>query len=57
MLLRPIKKAGVLLLKLVGVARIIESLLLINSGARVVWPLLKIVKEKRYRYLTRANLP
>ena len=57
MLLRPIKEAGVLLLELVGVDRIIVSLLLTGSGARVVWPLLKVVKEKRYRYSTRANLP
>ena len=56
MLLRPIKKAGVLLLKLVKVDRIIIGLLLMDSGARVVWLLLKITKEKRYRYPTRANL-
>ena len=57
MLLRPIKKAGALLLKLVGVDGIIVGLLLIGSGAKVVWPLLKIAKEKRRRYPTRANLP
>ena len=56
MLLRPIKKAGTLLLKLVGVDRIIISLLLIGSRARVVWPLLKVIKKKRYRCFTRANL-
>ena len=55
-MLRPIKKAGTLLLKLVGVDGIIKGLLLIGNRARVVWPLLKIVKEKRYGYLTRANL-
>ena len=56
MLLRLIKEAGVLLLKLVGVDRIIEGPLLTNSGARVVWPLLRVAKEKKYRYFTRANL-
>ena len=53
----PIKETGTLLLKLVGVDRIIISLLLVGSGARVVWPLLKIAKEKRYKYFTGANLP
>ena len=57
MLLRPIKEAGVLLLKLVGVDGIIIGPLLAGSKARVVWPLLKVAKEKRYRYFTRANLP
>ena len=57
MLLRPIKKAGTLLPKLVGMDRIIKGLLLIGSRARVVWPLLKVTKEKRYKYLTRADLP
>ena len=57
MLLRPIKKAGVLLLELIGVDRIIKGLLLTGSGAKVVWPLLKIAKEKRYGYPTKANLP
>ena len=57
MLLRPIEKAGVLLLELVGVDGIIKSLLLTGSRARVVWPLLKVAKKKRYRYPTRANLP
>ena len=56
MLLRPIKEAGALLLELIGVDRIIKGLLLTGSGARVVWPLLKITKEKRYRYFTKANL-
>ena len=56
MLLRPIKEAGVLLPKLVGVNGMIKGLLLIGSRARVVWPLLKVTKEKRYRYFTRANL-
>ena len=57
MLLRPIKKVSVLLLKLIGVDRIIIGLLLIGSGAKVVWPLLEVTKEKRYKHLTRANLP
>ena len=57
MLLRPIKKAGALLLKLVEVDRIIKGLLLTGSRARVVWPLLRVAKEKRYRCSTRANLP
>ena len=57
MLLRPIKEAGALLLKLIGVNRIIVGPLLAGSRARVVWPLLKIAKEKRYRRPTRANLP
>jgi hypothetical protein len=39
-----------------GVDGIIKGPLLTGSGARVVWPLLKVTKEKRYRYLTRANL-
>ena len=57
MLLRPIKEAGALLPELIGVGGIIKGLLLTSSGARVVWPLLKVAKEKRYRYFTRANLP
>ena len=57
MLLRPIKEAGTLLLELVGVDRIIKGPLLTGSGARVVWPLLGVAKEKRYKYFTRANLP
>ena len=57
MLLRLIKKTGVLLLKLVGVDRMIKSPLLIGNKARVVWPLLKVAKEKKYRYFTKANLP
>ena len=56
MLLRPIKKAGVLLLELIGVDRIIIGPLLIGSRAKVVWPLLKVTKKKRYRYPIRANL-
>ena len=36
MLLKPIKEAGVLLLKLIGVDRIIIGLLLAGSKARVV---------------------
>ena len=56
-MLRPIKEVGMLLLELVGVDRIIKGLLLTDSGVRVVWPLLKVTKEKRYRYLTGANLP
>ena len=46
-----------LLLELIGVDRIIKGPLLTDSGARVVWPLLRVTKEKRYRYPTRANLP
>ena len=57
MLLRPIKEVGALLPELVGVDRIIIGPLLAGSGARVVWPLLKVTKEKRYGYPTRANLP
>ena len=45
-----------LLLKLIGVDRIIKGPLLTGNGARVVWPLLKITKKKRYRYPIRANL-
>ena len=56
MLLRPIKEAGILLLKLIGVNGIIIGPLLTNSRARVVWPLLKVAEEKRYKYPTRANL-
>ena len=56
MLLRPIKEAGTLLPKLVKVDRIIKNPLLTGSGARVVWPLLRVAKEKKYRYFTRANL-
>ena len=56
MLLRLIKEADMLLLKLVGVDRIIKGLLLIGSKARVVWPLLRVAKEKKYRYSIRANL-
>ena len=57
MLLRPIKEAGTLLLELVGVNGIIKNPLLIGSRARVVWPLLKITKEKKYGYFTKTNLP
>ena len=57
MLLRPIKEADVLLLKLIGVDRMIKGPLLTSNRVRVVWPLLKVVKEKRYGYFTRANLP
>ena len=57
MLLRPIKEAGALLPKLVRVDGIIIGPLLADSKARVVWPLLRVIKEKRYRYPTRANLP
>ena len=56
MLLRLIKEAGALLPKLIGVDRIIVGLLLAGSGAKVVWPLLKVAKEKRYKCSTRANL-
>ena len=45
-----------LLLELVGVDGIIISLLLTGSRARVVWPLLRVAREKKYRYFTRANL-
>ena len=45
-----------LLPELVRVDRIIKGLLLTGNKARVVWPLLKIIKEKRYRYPTKANL-
>jgi hypothetical protein len=55
-LLRPIKEAGVLLLELIGVDRIIKDPLLINNRARVVQPLPRVVKKKRYRYFTKANL-
>ena len=57
MLLRPIKEAGILLLELIGVNRIIVGLLLAGGGAKVVWPLLGVAKEKRYRCFTRADLP
>ena len=57
MLLRPIKEAGTLLPKLVRVDGIIKGPLLIGSRARVVWLLLRVVKKKRYRYFTGANLP
>jgi hypothetical protein len=55
-LLRPIKEAGALLPKLIGVDGMIIGLLLIGSGARVVWPLLKVAKKKRYKHPIRANL-
>jgi hypothetical protein len=53
---RPIKEAGMLLPELIGVDGIIINLLLVGSRARVVWPLLKVAKEKRYKYPTKANL-
>ena len=56
MLLRLIKEASALLPKLVEVDRIIVGLLLVGSRAKVVWPLLGVAKEKRYRCLTGANL-
>ena len=56
MLLRPIKEIGTLLLELIRVDRIIVGPLLADNGARVVWPLLRVTKEKRYKYLTRADL-
>ena len=56
MLLRPIKEAGALLLELIGVDGMIKGPLLTDSGVRVVWPLLRVTKEKRYRYFIRANL-
>jgi hypothetical protein len=55
-LLRPIKETGVLLLELIGVDRIIIGPLLADSRVRVVWPLLRVAKKKRYRYFTGANL-
>ena len=57
MLLKPIKEAGTRLPELVGVDGIIISPLLTGSGAKVVWPLLRVAKKKKYRYPTRANLP
>ena len=57
MLLRLIKEAGALLPKLVGVDGIIVGPLLAGSGARVVWPLLRVTKEKKYGRPTGANLP
>ena len=57
MLLRPIKEAGALLPELVGVDRMIVGPLLAGSGARVVWPLLRVAKEKRHGRPTGANLP
>ena len=57
MLLRSIKEVGVLLPELMGVDRIIIGPLLADSGARVVWPLLRVVKEKKYGCPTKANLP
>ena len=51
MLLRPIKKAGALLLKLVEVDGIIKGPLLTSSKARVVWPLLKVAKIYIYIYI------
>ena len=57
MLLKPIKEAGALLPKLIGVDRIIIGPLLTSSRAKVVWLLLRVVKKKRYKYSTRANLP
>ena len=56
MLLRPIKEAGTLLLELVKVDRMIVGLLLAGSRAKVVWPLLGVTKEKKYKYPIRANL-
>ena len=57
MLLRLIKEAGALLPELVGVDGIIIGPLLAGSGAKVVWLLLKVVKEKRHGCPTKANLP
>ena len=53
MLLRLIKEAGVLLLKLIGVDKIIVGPLLVGSGVRVVWPLLKVIKKKDINVLLR----
>ena len=55
-MLRPIKEAGALLPTLVGVDGMIVGPLLTGSGAKVVWPLLGVVKEKRCGCPTRANL-
>ena len=55
--MRPIKEAGALLPELVGVDRMIKGPLLTDSRVRVVWLLLRVVKKKRYRYFTGANLP
>ena len=57
MLLRPIKEISALLPELVEVDGIIVGPLLAGSGAKVVWPLLRIAKGKRHRRFTRANLP
>ena len=57
MLLKPIKEAGALLLKLMGVDGIIIGPLLAGNRARVVWPLLKMTKKKKHRSPTRADLP
>ena len=56
MLLRFIKEAGALLPELIGVDGIIKGLLLTGSRARVVWLLLRVAKEKRYRCFTGADL-
>jgi hypothetical protein len=55
-LLRPIKEAGTLLPKLVEVDGMIIGPLLINSRAKVVWLLLRVIKKKRYRYPIKADL-
>jgi len=56
-LLRLIKKTGVLLLELIKVNRIIVGLLLAGGGAKMVWPLLGVAEEKKYGRPTGANLP
>ncbi len=57
MLLRSIKEVRELLLKLVGVDRIIIGVLLASSRVRVVWPLLRLAKEKRHGRPIGAVLP
>jgi len=56
-LLRSIKEVRELLLKLAGVDRIIIRVLLASSRVRVVWPLLRLAKEKRRGRPTGAVLP
>ena len=57
MLLRSIKEVRELLLKLVRVDRIIIGVLLASSRVRVVWPLLRLAKEKRRGRSIGAVLP
>jgi hypothetical protein len=55
-LLSLIKAVGILLPELIGVDGITVGLLLASSKAKVIWPLLKVVKKKSYRRFTRADL-